>query len=453
MNSSVKVAKDVKIQLNRFDGTNYTRWMDKMIFLLTSLKIYYILNPNLYALPKPQEDESATIKTTRVKREEDEVLCRGHILNTLTSRIYNIFSKLKLPKEIWAALETHYKLEKSGSDRFLALKYFEYKIIDNKPIMDQVHEIQMLISKLSDLDIKVPDSLQVGAVLSKLPPSWNEYRKKMLHYIDNYTFEQFQTHLQIEVQSRMRELQATNSKVNLVTETGLTMTQNNLKVQKKGNKFKKKQNANKKHIVCFHCGNKGHYIKECRFKNFNKKGGSFKVNRELVAMVSNIQIEMITELNMATNVVKTSDWWLDSSATVHVCNNKAWFKTYEELEKPKEVLMGNHNYAKVLGKGTIELYFTSGQKLSLLNVFHVPKSRKNLVSASLLSKKGFKIVLESDKVIVTKSGMFVGKGYSCDGMFKFSINEINVISAYMVESTSLLWHARLGHLNYMYNNI
>jgi hypothetical protein len=312
MNSSVKVAKDVKIQLDRFDGTNYTRWMDKMIFLLTSLKIYYILDPNLSALPEPQEDESATIKTARVKREEDEVLCRGHILNTLTSRLYDIFSKLKSPKEIWAALETHYKQEKSGSDRFLALKFFEYEITDNKPIMDQVHEIQMLISKLSDLDIKVPDSLQVGAVLSKLPPSWNEYRKKMLHSTDNYTFEQFQTHLQIEVQSRMRELQATNSKVNLVTETGLTMTQNNLKVQKKGNKFKKKQYANKKHRVCFHCGNKGHYIKECRFKNFNKKGGSFKVNmvekdevRELVAMVSNIQIRMITELNMATNVVKT----------------------------------------------------------------------------------------------------------------------------------------------------
>jgi hypothetical protein len=30
--------------------------------------------------------------------------------------------------------------------------------------MDEVHEIQMLISKLSDLDIKVPDSLQVEVV-------------------------------------------------------------------------------------------------------------------------------------------------------------------------------------------------------------------------------------------------------------------------------------------------
>jgi hypothetical protein len=39
MNSKVKFAKDVKIQLDRFDGTNYTRWMDKMVFLFTSLKI------------------------------------------------------------------------------------------------------------------------------------------------------------------------------------------------------------------------------------------------------------------------------------------------------------------------------------------------------------------------------------------------------------------------------
>jgi len=37
--------------------------------------------------------------------------------------------------------------------------------------MDQVHEIQILILKLHDLDIKAPNLLQVGAVLSKLSPS------------------------------------------------------------------------------------------------------------------------------------------------------------------------------------------------------------------------------------------------------------------------------------------
>jgi len=46
-------------------------------------------------------------------------------------------------------------------------------------------------------------------------------------------------------------------------------------------------------------------------------------------------------------------------------------------------------------------------------MFHVPEIRKNLVFASLLSRKGFKIVLEFDMVIVTKSEMFVGNDYSC----------------------------------------
>lgn len=61
---------------------------------------------------------------------------------------------------------------------------------------------------------------------------------------------------------------------------------------------------------------------------------------------------------------------------------------------------------------------------------------KNLVSANFLCKKRFKIVLKSDKVIVTKNGLYVGKRYSCDGMFKLSINQINYVFAYVVEYSS-----------------
>ena len=52
INLSERVAKDVKIQLDRFNYMNYIRWVDKIVFLLTSLKIYYILDLNLSALPK-----------------------------------------------------------------------------------------------------------------------------------------------------------------------------------------------------------------------------------------------------------------------------------------------------------------------------------------------------------------------------------------------------------------
>lgn len=44
-----------------FDDMNYTKWMDKMVLLLTSLKNYYILDSNLSALFEPQEDESVVV--------------------------------------------------------------------------------------------------------------------------------------------------------------------------------------------------------------------------------------------------------------------------------------------------------------------------------------------------------------------------------------------------------
>lgn len=65
------------------------------------------------------------------------------------------------------------------------------------------------------------------------------------------------------------------------------------------------------------------------------------------------------------------------------------------------------------GKGTIELKFTFVKIVTLFDVFHAPKIRKNLVYGGLLSKHGFKLVFESDKFVLTKNGMSVGKGYCC----------------------------------------
>ncbi|BBH02484.1 NOL1/NOP2/sun family protein [Prunus dulcis] len=97
---------------------------------------------------------------------------------------------------------------------------------------------------------------------------------------------------------------------------------------------------------------------------------------------------------------------------------------------------------------------TSGKEVTLNNLLHVPEIRKNLVSGSLLSKNGFKLVFESDKFVLTKNGMYVGKGYLTDGHFKMNVmtvvhkvNNNKVSSAYMLESSDL-WHGRLGHVNY-----
>lgn len=114
---------------------------------------------------------------------------------------------------------------------------------------------------------------------------------------------------------------------------------------------------------------------------------------DLAAIVSKMKISMVNELNMAA-IIDSSDWWLDSGATIHVCNGKAQSKSFEATKNGQEVSMGNHNSAKVYGKGSVEFQFTYEKKLALLNVFHVLELIKNLVSSNFSCKDGIKVILE-----------------------------------------------------------
>ena len=80
----------------------------------------------------------------------------------------------------------------------------------------------------------------------------------------------------------------------------------------------------------------------------------------------------------------------------------------------------------------------------LKNVQHVPSIKKNLVSSSLMCHDGFKIMLESNKCVVSKHGTFVGKYYDCRGLFCLSllddvynkvVNNVNVLDE------SNIWHS------------
>ena len=127
------------------------------------------------------------------------------------------------------------------------------------------------------------------------------------------------------------------------------------------------------------------------------------------------------------------------------------FTSYQ-VARDSSVLMGNGSHASVRGVGTVDLKFTSGKIVQLRNVQHVPTMNKNLVSGSLLCRDGFKVVLESNKVVVSKHGQFIGKGYECGGLFRFSLSDfcnksVNHICG-NVNAYASVWHSRLCHVNF-----
>ena len=78
-------------------------------------------------------------------------------------------------------------------------------MFDNKSIMEQVDELFVLVSRLKDFKIEVSEQLQVVAVIAKLPTTWNDYRKKLLHTSEDFSIDQLMKHIRIEEENRSRD--------------------------------------------------------------------------------------------------------------------------------------------------------------------------------------------------------------------------------------------------------
>ncbi|KAK0598805.1 hypothetical protein LWI29_038139 [Acer saccharum] len=97
------------------------------------------------------------------------------------------------------------------------------------------------------------------------------------------------------------------------------------------------------------------------------------------------------------------------------------FKSYSNAVD-KMVLLGDSHSTVVAGSGEVELNFTSGKTIILKDVLHTPEIKKNLVSGYLINKAGFTQTIGADLFTLTKYGIFVGKGYATEGMFKLNVD-------------------------------
>ncbi|XP_075112920.1 uncharacterized protein LOC142182617 [Nicotiana tabacum] len=257
----------------------------------------------------------------------------------------------------------------------------------------------------------LPEKFVAGVLIEKLSDSWSDYKNNLKHKQKNFTIEEIVTHILIEDSNRKEFAKArmTSLKANLVQSSN----KNRKRYENKSQGCKPKNpNLKRKKGSCFVCGKPGHHASQCKYRAGNDKG---KTNTPKANLAEGGDIIAV--------VISQDD--------------------------RKEVYLRDSSTTKVLGKGKVLLKLTSGKTLALVDVLHVPTMRANLISVSLLGKARVKVSFESDKIIMTKNNVFVGKGYCNQGLFVFNISDVineNVsASAYMIASISL-WHARLGHL-------
>ncbi|GJU52898.1 retrovirus-related pol polyprotein from transposon TNT 1-94 [Tanacetum coccineum] len=126
-------------------------------------------------------------------------------------------------------------------------------------------------------------------------------------------------------------------------------------------------------------------------------------------------VAMISEVNLVGS--NTKEWWIDTSATRHLCLDKSLFSSFKEVINGAKLFMETSVIADIKGEGDVILKWTSGKELKLKNFLYVPKIRKNIMSRWLLNMYEFLLAFECNTFELTKNKMVVGTGYARDGMF------------------------------------
>ncbi|GKB68235.1 zinc finger, CCHC-type containing protein [Tanacetum coccineum] len=189
-------------KLDKFEGHDFRRWQKKMHFLLTTLKVVYVLTT-----PMPELLEDATVEAIRIraKWENDDYICTGHILNGMSDSLFDVYTNVESAKELWDSLESKYMAEDSSSKKFLVSNFNNYKMVDSRPVMEQYNELLRILGQYTQHGLKMDESISVSSIIDKLPPSWKDFKHTLKHGKDDLSLVQLGSHLRIEESLRAHD--------------------------------------------------------------------------------------------------------------------------------------------------------------------------------------------------------------------------------------------------------
>ncbi|CAH0722004.1 unnamed protein product, partial [Brenthis ino] len=172
----------------------------------------------------------------------------------------------------------------------------------------------------------------------------------------------------------------------------------NIPLIKTHNELNEKSNEKSHRFICYNCGKRGHYARDCQAPKQNHKQQS---ERNMLAF------------NVANTDLKNNDeglrWILDSGASAHMSYKRENFvELYEYTGSPLK--LGNQEALEVIGQGNILIdKCVNGQwETSILkNVLYVPKLRRNLFSEGVVTRQGYNIVKKHTDALIYKDNKIV----------------------------------------------
>ena len=67
----------------------------------------------------------------------------------MSDTLFDQYHNKSTTKEIWESLEAKYMMENATSKKFLVSKFFNYKMVDNRLVVEQYNEILHILNQFN----------------------------------------------------------------------------------------------------------------------------------------------------------------------------------------------------------------------------------------------------------------------------------------------------------------
>ena len=163
-------------------------------------------------------------------------------------------------------------------------------------------------------------------------------------------------------------------------------------------------------------------------------------------MTSKEELLLIIEESELHLVSNETTWVVDSGASYHLTPDRKCFSSYRAGDHGV-VKMGNESACGIVGIGDVCLTTSTGCKLLLKDVRHVPEVRLNMISAGQLDDEGYNSSIRSGFMKLCKGSLIVARARNIQTVYlmhaRICQEEVNVAA----DNASELRHKRLCHMS------
>lgn len=368
-----------------------------------------------------------------------------HIINCTTGR------------EMWQKLADVYEQKSESSIHMLQQRWYSATVEGNDDVATHIAKLEDLAHRLKLMGEQIPDSMIITKILMTLPVNYR-------YFVSAWESTPAAERTLVNLTSRLTIEESRNAAQDSSDSNALAARSLNKHTR---NKFSKKPAAASG--KCFACNEQGHWARHCPNRESADNGhdqkyksGDSGVSRPSGSGKPKPQGQGLISEALSTNhgeALKSSDWVLDSGASDHMCNVKEWFTTYETLNEPKAVRIGNGTCVDVQGMGCINVKMFDEENWNqnhLVNVLYVPDLKYNLFSVGAALDKGLDMVstrsvcklVDGDRTVavgVRRNKLYIMQfDATADTKPTAMVAHANVASAHTLQN----WHERLAHQNY-----